>query len=817
MQQYICLVAGGFLKATEHRFEETIGDFDLAPEADETLNFYVSIKNLGYASNIENLTAELSTIDENVTITDGQWTTAGINSLETEEAQFEISIGADAQSGDTVIFTIHFSAADGYELSQDYEVILGSPFMIFYDNAENGTGNWDTGLGWGTSDEKSSEGEFSFSDSPYANYADMAENQFTLLSGIDLSGMNNAFLKFDARWNLEAHFDEAQVSLITDNLFEWQIEEGIHTTGGTGIGVQELGEPVYNGFRDLAWFQEKISLTDYLAGGFKVRFSLNSDEALNEEGFYVDEVQVLCYSEELQPPIINQVIGNSVNTSDTGPFPVSVIAGDAQGITDVALSFSINGGVYISVTMEISELMNFYGELPVMSYGDEVSYLVEVTDEEGNVVQSDLVTFLVTDSYPVISVTPESMSFYLTEPGEVATQTITIENVGFLPLEYTISEREPEQMRNLSNNSQKKRDTLKRDLNEIISDDSKKKTVLEPDESRDREWIEIVTDENDIDTPGFPDFLSLSAEVTDTHLNLEMTVEMMSSWSNCAGIISLDADQDIDTGVFPCGLGIGTELQEVGSEFEIIWDPSNVTGNGNVAIVLDGAGDVFYGLVDIQTDGNVTSASIPLAIFDDDMNMNLVVTIVNVNNGEADYAPESGYAVLGSPAPLFWMSEDPVFGTVEYNETGEVVVTVSSLYMENGTYEAEIVIESNDPLNPEIVVPVTFEFDAVGADDENSVPVQTALFQNYPNPFNPSTTISFNLTTENAKNAEIGIYNVKGRKVKTIPIHPSTHSPFYSVTWNGEDESGKSVSSGIYFYKLKTEKESQIKKMILMK
>jgi len=38
-----------------------------------------------------------------------------------------------------------------------------------------------------------------------------------------------------------------------------------------------------------------------------------------------------------------------------------------------------------------------------------------------------------------------------------------------------------------------------------------------------------------------------------------------------------------------------------------------------------------------------------------------------------------------------------------------------------------------------------------------------------------------------------------------------------SVTWNGNDESGKSVASGIYFYKLKTEEESQIKKMILMK
>ncbi len=64
----------------------------------------------------------------------------------------------------------------------------------------------------------------------------------------------------------------------------------------------------------------------------------------------------------------------------------------------------------------------------------------------------------------------------------------------------------------------------------------------------------------------------------------------------------------------------------------------------------------------------MSSASIPLEIFNDDMNMNLAVTIVNPNTGVFDYAPESGYAVLGSPSPPFWISEDPVLGTVEYNE-----------------------------------------------------------------------------------------------------------------------------------------------------
>ncbi|MCF7793309.1 MAG: hypothetical protein K9N09_04375 [Candidatus Cloacimonetes bacterium] len=113
------------------------------------------------------------------------------------------------------------------------------------------------------------------------------------------------------------------------------------------------------------------------------------------------------------------------------------------------------------------------------------------------------------------------------------------------------------------------------------------------------------------------------------------------------------------------------------------------------------------------------------------------------------------------------------------------------------------------------------------------------LFQNYPNPFNPSTTISFE-TTNLPESSQIEIYNLKGQKVKTIPVILSGvegYSSFesfdprpsislrmtqagnksYSVVWNGKDDSGNSVSSGVYFYKIKAGKFTQTKKMILMK
>lgn len=88
------------------------------------------------------------------------------------------------------------------------------------------------------------------------------------------------------------------------------------------------------------------------------------------------------------------------------------------------------------------------------------------------------------------------------------------------------------------------------------------------------------------------------------------------------------------------------------------------------------------------------------------------------------------------------------------------------------------------------------------------------LNDNYPNPFNPTTTISYNLA-ENS-NVELSIYNLKGQKVKTL-VNDILTAGENSVIWNGTDENNQPVSSGIYFYKIKTGDFTETKKMILMK
>jgi Lamin Tail Domain len=96
------------------------------------------------------------------------------------------------------------------------------------------------------------------------------------------------------------------------------------------------------------------------------------------------------------------------------------------------------------------------------------------------------------------------------------------------------------------------------------------------------------------------------------------------------------------------------------------------------------------------------------------------------------------------------------------------------------------------------------------------VPIEYGLYQNYPNPFNPSTEISFMLA-ENSL-VELSIYDIKGRKVTTLLNDQLVSADqLQSIVWNGVDDGGKKVSSGLYFYKLDTGSKIEAKRMLLVK
>jgi hypothetical protein len=95
-----------------------------------------------------------------------------------------------------------------------------------------------------------------------------------------------------------------------------------------------------------------------------------------------------------------------------------------------------------------------------------------------------------------------------------------------------------------------------------------------------------------------------------------------------------------------------------------------------------------------------------------------------------------------------------------------------------------------------------------------SVPDKFTLGNNYPNPFNPTTTFNFSIAKSGL--VRIAVYNVLGQKIKTL-IDKQMQAGNYKATWDGTDNFGSHVSSGVYFYRLESHSFSVTKKMILMK
>lgn len=97
--------------------------------------------------------------------------------------------------------------------------------------------------------------------------------------------------------------------------------------------------------------------------------------------------------------------------------------------------------------------------------------------------------------------------------------------------------------------------------------------------------------------------------------------------------------------------------------------------------------------------------------------------------------------------------------------------------------------------------------------DEGSLPVNFALHPNYPNPFNPETWISYDVPEPTS--VRLVIYNRLGQKVRTL-VDETKPAGRYQVRWNGCDDNGKRVSSGVYFYQFESSKYNATRKMILL-
>ncbi|MBD3223485.1 MAG: T9SS type A sorting domain-containing protein [Caldithrix sp.] len=113
-----------------------------------------------------------------------------------------------------------------------------------------------------------------------------------------------------------------------------------------------------------------------------------------------------------------------------------------------------------------------------------------------------------------------------------------------------------------------------------------------------------------------------------------------------------------------------------------------------------------------------------------------------------------------------------------------------------------------------VVCEITFSPNALHESEETRPPGQSHLFQNFPNPFNPVTSIRYIVSESDF--VQLSIYNLNGQKIRTL-VNRKQAAGEYTQKWDGADDRGRPVSSGIYFYELRTSQSGQRQKMILMR
>jgi len=111
----------------------------------------------------------------------------------------------------------------------------------------------------------------------------------------------------------------------------------------------------------------------------------------------------------------------------------------------------------------------------------------------------------------------------------------------------------------------------------------------------------------------------------------------------------------------------------------------------------------------------------------------------------------------------------------------------------------------------------------VSDDDTVGVVFVTGLMGNFPNPFNPVTSIQFSIgnvgnvkNVENVENVNIDVYNIRGQRVRSL-VNEEFPVGEYSVVWDGRDEDGRNVGSGVYLYQMRAGEYTETRRMVLMK
>ena len=271
-------------------------------------------------------------------------------------------------SGDAIRFI--YEVSNGLYTFQDTVVkYFGPPLVVFSDSCST-MANW-TSTKWGVSQSQYHSAPGSITDSPTGNYSNNSNATVTTNAALSLKNSPVAVINYWTKWKTEAGADFVQFKL-QGNLGTWTPQKGQYTK--TSFYAEATNQPLYDGSQP-GWVKEQIVTTAYTNKTLQMQFLLKSDQSLNYDGFYFDDITVTVVDMSkvgtgsslnirpwLSDPVPNPASGTVTVTFDPNSAmnvkPAIFTLADSRGVTVKELpvqpgqnriTFSVEGlssGVY---------------------------------------------------------------------------------------------------------------------------------------------------------------------------------------------------------------------------------------------------------------------------------------------------------------------------------------------------------------------------------------------------------------------------------------------------------------------------------------
>lgn len=195
-------------------------------------------------------------------------------------------------------------------------------------------------------------------------------------------------------------------------------------------------------------------------------------------------------------------------------------------------------------------------------------------------------------------------------------------------------------------------------------------------------------------------------------------------------------------------------------------------------------------------------------------NMSVIAELKNVSSftGDDVLAAFIGNDCRGSATPIMY-NDKQLYFLVIHGDNSEIENVRLKFFSGKMKKKVNVIEEFNYAVNKDLgslVNPVKLTL----SERSLEIPTEFNLSQNYPNPFNPSTTIEFGLPE--SKMVRVEVFNSIGQRVKTL-LANTLNAGYHSVTWDGTDDFGSTVSSGLYLYRINAGNFSRTRKMMFLK